>query len=86
MLSAARNNTAYVFPDVKNKNNNADNDDPWLLTTANVTSRQLIRYPIQHGANQYWEDVRGASLFHWAVGCVNLDAFKELLHVAVAMS
>jgi hypothetical protein len=80
MLSAARNDTAYVYPDEKNKHNNkADNDDISLMTTANVTSGQLVRYLIQHGANPYEEDVRGASLFHWAAGCGNLDALKELV-------
>lgn len=76
MLSAARNDTAYVFPDDKNKQYS---DDPSLMTTANVTSAQLIRYLIQHGANPYEEDVRGASLFHWAAGCGNLDALRELV-------
>lgn len=76
LLSAARNDTAYIFPDDKGKQNT---DDPALMITANVTSEQLIRYLIQHGGNPFEEDVRGASLFHWAAGCGNLNALKELV-------
>ena len=44
-----------------------------------MTSAQLVTYLIQHGANAYETDVRGASLFHWAAGCGNLDALKALV-------
>lgn len=76
MLSAARNDTSYIHPDEKDRQRS---EGPSLMTTANVTSAQLIRYLIQHGANPYEEDVRGASLFHWSAGCGNLDALKELV-------
>ena len=76
LLSAARNDTAYTFPDENGKQGSCN---PLMMTTANVTSAQLIRYLIQHGGNPYEEDVRGASLFHWASGCGNLDALKELV-------
>ena len=76
LLSAARNDTAYTFPDENGKHASSN---PSMMTTANVTSAQLIRYLIRHGGNPYEEDVRGASLFHWASGCGNLDALKELV-------
>lgn len=81
MLSAARNDTAYVFPDELDgtRSNGKSIDAASLMTTANVTSAQIIRYLIQHGANPYEEDVRGASLFHWAAGSGNLQALNELV-------
>ena len=77
MLSAARNDTSYIFPDERNKQHLSSG--PCMMKTANVTTGQLIRYLIQHGGNPYEEDVRGASLFHWAAGCGNLEALQELV-------
>lgn len=80
ILSAARDDSNYVHGD--NESNNAatkSKSSPSLLDTANVTSAQLVRYLIQHGANAYETDVRGASLFHWAAGCGNLEGLKELV-------
>jgi len=68
ILSAARD-------DIQLGNNNS----PSLLQTANVTSAELVRYLIEHGANPYETDVRGASLFHWCAGSGNLDGLKELV-------
>lgn len=77
LLSAARNDTSYTFPDERNKQPALSG--PCMMKTANVTAGQLIRYLIQHGGNPYEEDVRGASLFHWAAGCGNLEALQELV-------
>ena len=81
ILSAARDDSSYVYSENDPNNNNAANtrNAPSLLDTANVTSAQLVRYLIQHGANAYETDVRGASLFHWAAGCGNLEGLKELV-------
>lgn len=83
-LSAARDDSAYIFLDENganrsNKNGNTANSES-LLQTANVTSAQLVRYLIQHGANPWETDVRGASLFHWAAGCGNLQGLRELVN------
>ncbi|KAL7453499.1 hypothetical protein ACHAWC_005164, partial [Mediolabrus comicus] len=75
ILSAARDDSNYVYSDGPKR----DDNSPSLLSTANVTSAQLVTYLIQHGANAYETDVRGASLFHWAAGCGNLDALKALV-------
>ena len=69
ILSAARD-------DIQLGNNG---NSPSLLQTANVTSAQLVKYLIVHGANPYETDVRGASLFHWCAGSGNLDGLKELV-------
>jgi len=69
ILSAARD-------DIQLGNNDKS---PSLLQTANVTSAQLVNYLIEHGANPYETDVRGASLFHWCAGSGNLDGLKELV-------
>jgi len=69
ILSAARD-------DIQLGNNG---NSPSLLQTANVTSAQLVKYLIEHGANPYETDVRGASLFHWCAGSGNLDGLKELV-------
>ncbi|KAL9190130.1 hypothetical protein ACHAXT_007341 [Thalassiosira profunda] len=75
ILSAARNDSAYLQPG----DSTSDNSSPTLLHTANVTSAELIRYLIQHGSNPWETDVRGASLFHWAAGCGNLEGLQELV-------
>ena len=86
ILSAARDDSGYVYESEIDSNNNNNNINaannrkaPSLLDTANVTSAQLVRYIIFHGANAYETDVRGASLFHWAAGCGNLEGLKELV-------
>lgn len=76
ILSAARDDSNYVYSDDSKR----DDNSPSLLSTANVTSAQLVTYLIQHGANAYETDVRGASLFHWSAGCGNLDALKALVN------
>ena len=73
ILSAARDDSSYTQPDKQIISS------PSLLQTANVTSAQLVQYLIQHGANPYETDVRGASLFHWAAGAGNLEGLKELV-------
>ena len=83
LLSAARDDSDYVFPDEcygDDANNQCKRTFHSLLQTANVTSAQLVRYLIQHGSNPWETDVRGASLFHWAAGCGNLDGLQELVH------
>jgi ankyrin repeat protein len=79
ILSAARDDSNYVYPDYDSNDATNKNKPPSLLDTANVTSAQLVTYLIQHGANAYETDVRGASLFHWAAGCGNLEGLKELV-------
>ena len=80
-LSAARDDSAYTFPDETNENNTKNSSkSPSLPQTANVTSAELIRYLIHHGANPWETDVRGASLFHWAAGCGNLEVLQELVN------
>ena len=74
ILSAARDDSSY-----KQQPDKQINSSPSLLQTANVTSAQLVQYLIQHGANPYETDVRGASLFHWAAGAGNLEGLKELV-------
>ncbi len=80
LLSAARNDTGYVFADddkESNEKKGKKNDN--LLETANITSGKLIRYLVQHGANPFETDVRGASLFHWSSGCGNLEGLQTLV-------
>ncbi|KAL7526965.1 hypothetical protein ACHAXR_001730, partial [Thalassiosira sp. AJA248-18] len=80
ILSAARDDFVDGFPGEGNGNKTKSiNNTPSMLQTANVTSAQLIQYLIQHGANPWETDVRGASLFHWAAGCGNLEGLQELV-------
>ncbi|KAL7547075.1 hypothetical protein ACHAWF_010395 [Thalassiosira exigua] len=79
ILSAARDDSSYIHPDETGVNGKNIPGSPSLLKTANVTSAQLVRYLIQHGANPWETDVRGASLFHWASGCGNLDGLQALV-------
>lgn len=74
-LSAARNDSAHVYHDGGDSHSTKSTREPALplLQTANVTAAQLIRYLLQHGANPWETDARGASLFHWAAGCGNLE-------------
>ena len=78
ILSAARDDSAYIHSDDDTRQSSSKS--PTLLQTANATSAQLIKYLIQHGVNPYETDVRGASLFHWAAGCGNLEGLKELVN------
>ena len=80
ILSAARDDSAQIFLGSGNAEGQNTGNSPSLLQTANVTSALLVRYMIQHGANPWETDVRGASLFHWAAGCGNLGGFKELVN------
>ena len=54
-------------------------ENSWPLRHMNITSSQVLRLLIQHGANPLERDVRGASLLHWAAGTGNLGAVKVLL-------
>ena len=80
ILSAARDDSNHIYDYHETNKAAIKSKAPSLLDTANVTSAQLIHYLIQHGANPYETDVRGASLFHWAAGCGNLDGLKELVN------
>jgi len=80
ILSAVRDDSGYIFPDYNGNGKREITDkSPSLLQTANVTSAQLVRYLVEHGANPWETDVRGASLFHWASGCGNLQGLRELV-------
>eukprot|EP00985_Skeletonema_marinoi_P020771 scaffold12430_cov137-Skeletonema_marinoi.AAC.3 len=79
ILSAARDDSNHVYSDSNSNKTASKSKPPSLLDTANVTPAQLVRYLIQHGANAYETDVRGASLFHWAAGCGNLEGLQELV-------
>eukprot|EP00539_Tryblionella_compressa_P004060 CAMPEP_0178750382 /NCGR_PEP_ID=MMETSP0744-20121128/9947_1 /TAXON_ID=913974 /ORGANISM="Nitzschia punctata, Strain CCMP561" /LENGTH=385 /DNA_ID=CAMNT_0020403925 /DNA_START=596 /DNA_END=1749 /DNA_ORIENTATION=- len=54
-------------------------NNTWPLDHINITSAEILRLLIQHGANPLERDVRGSSLLHWAAGTGNLKAVKELL-------
>mmetsp|Transcript_21914 Transcript_21914/g.51686 ORF Transcript_21914/g.51686 Transcript_21914/m.51686 type:complete len:418 (-) Transcript_21914:1498-2751(-) len=77
ILSAAREDFGYVHSGGEKSEKNGAL--PTLLETANTTAAQLVRYLLQAGANPYETDVRGASLFHWAAGCGNLEGLRELV-------
>jgi len=66
LLAAARNELVQ------------DHND-WPFRHISITSSELLRLLIQHGANPLERDVRGASLLHWAAGTGNLEAFRTLL-------
>jgi len=72
ILSAAREDFGCDHSD-------GESSVPTPLETANATAAQLVRYLLHAGANPYETDVRGASLFHWAAGCGNLEGLRELV-------
>jgi ankyrin repeat protein len=54
-------------------------NNTWPLQHINITSPEVIRLLVQHGANPLERDNRGVSLLHWATGSGNLGAVEELL-------
>jgi hypothetical protein len=54
-------------------------NNTWPLEHIDISSAQIIRLLIQHGANPLERDNRGVSLLHWASGTGNLEACKELV-------
>jgi ankyrin repeat protein len=61
------------------RNTLLQDDNTWPIDRINITSSQLIRLMIQHGAPVQKRDHRGVSLLHWAAGTGNVDALQELL-------
>jgi ankyrin repeat protein len=61
------------------RNDLVQSNNTWSLDTINITSSQLIRLLIQHGANVHERDYRGVPLLHWAAGTGNTDALHEIL-------
>jgi ankyrin repeat protein len=45
----------------------------------NITSGDMIRLLVNHGANPLERDVRGVSLIHWAAGAGNLQGLNALI-------
>lgn len=54
-------------------------NNTWPLEHVNISSAELVKLGLQHGASPLERDNRGSSLLHWAAGTGNLDAFKVLL-------
>jgi ankyrin repeat protein len=54
-------------------------NNTWPLDHINVSSSEILRLMVQHGANPLERDNRGTTLLHWAAGTGNLDALRELL-------
>jgi len=61
------------------RNEMVQEDNNWPLEHINITSTEIIKLLIQHGANPLERDVRGTTLLHWAAGTGNLETFKALL-------
>mmetsp|Transcript_51231 Transcript_51231/g.52194 ORF Transcript_51231/g.52194 Transcript_51231/m.52194 type:complete len:628 (-) Transcript_51231:210-2093(-) len=62
------------------RNELVQKDNNWPLKHINITSTEILKLLIQHGANPLERDIRGVTLLHWAAGTGNLEAFKALLH------
>lgn len=54
-------------------------NNTWPLDHINISSSEILRLMIQHGANPLERDIRGTTLLHWAAGTGNLAAVQELL-------
>jgi len=66
------------------RNELVQQNNAWPLDYINVTSSDMIRLLIQHGACPTERDHGGATLLHWASGTGNLQVVKELLsHINV---
>jgi len=62
------------------RNELVQKDNNWPLEHIDITSTEILKLLIQHGANPLERDIRGVTLLHWAAGTGNLEAFKALLH------
>ncbi|GKY91645.1 hypothetical protein MPSEU_000136400 [Mayamaea pseudoterrestris] len=86
LMSAARNEhqgLTYLNDDESSINKTTAS---WPLDFVNVTSGELVRLLILHGANPRERDRRGATLVHWAAGTGNLEGLVELLPHAVTFA
>jgi ankyrin repeat protein len=54
-------------------------NNTWPLNHINISSSEILRLMIQHGANPLERDIRGTTLLHWAAGTGNLKACEELI-------
>ena len=61
------------------RNELVQKDNNWPLEYINITSSDILKLLIQHGANPLERDTRGSTLLHWAAGVGNLEGFQTLL-------
>jgi ankyrin repeat protein len=78
LLAAARNDLVQAPPPPSSSA--SSNNVKWnpLEIVNRLTSAELARLLVQHGANPRERDYRGATLLHWACGTGNLDAARVL--------
>ena len=56
-------------------------NNSWPLDHVSLSSADLIRLLVQHGAPLQERDHRGVTLLHWACGTGNLEGVKELVRL-----